>query len=266
MDWLLTTGRIVFALAITAIGIETVICANATSDALGPAFQVIPIIPFLPAVSWLAIALGVVWAACGVGLLFERTKRPAALIFGTLFFVCLLTLEIPANVPHPWSITYRTVVFEVLALAALAWMIPQGPQTTFVARISRYLFAFSLVVFGCDHFLALAFIATLLPAWIPWHTFWVAFFGVALIAGGLSIASGILQRTAAACVGLVFLIWVVTLHLPRVLGLYATAGAPQSPAEWSSLFIAVAMWGGSWSLAAHFGQRPRTLGAHRPPS
>jgi hypothetical protein len=47
-----------------------------------------------------------------------------------------------------------------------------------------------------------------------------------------------------------FGISVVTLHLPRVLGLYGIPDAPQSPAEWSSLFIAVALFGGGpWSLA-----------------
>jgi hypothetical protein len=43
-----------------------------------------------------------------------------------------------------------------------------------------------------------------------------------------------------------FAIWVVTLHLPRVLGLYGIPGAAHDPDEWSSLFIAVALWGGLW--------------------
>jgi hypothetical protein len=36
---------------------------------------------------------------------------------------------------------------------------------------------------------------------------------------------------------------------PRVLGLYGIPGAPHNPDEWSSLFIAVALWGGPWALA-----------------
>ena len=45
-----------------------------------------------------------------------------------------------------------------------------------------------------------------------------------------------------------FGIWVVTLHLPRVLGVYGIPGAPRDPDEWSSLFIAVALCGGLWAL------------------
>jgi hypothetical protein len=46
-----------------------------------------------------------------------------------------------------------------------------------------------------------------------------------------------------------FAIWAVTLHLPRVLGLYGIPGAPGDPNEWSSLFVAVALWGDTWALA-----------------
>ena len=147
------------------------------------------------------------------------------------------------------SISLRTGVFEPLALATLAWLLPGRAIPVWLERASRYLLALSLIVFGVDHFLALAFIATLIPAWIPWHVFWVSFFGVAFIAAGISIALGILERWGAAGLGLMFGIWVVTLHLPRVLGLYGIPGAPHNPDEWSSLFIAIALWGGLWALA-----------------
>ena len=70
--------------------------------------------------------------------------------------------------------------------------------------------------------------------------FWVVFFGIAFIVAGLSIGLNSLLRWGAAGIGLMFGIWVVTLHLPRVLGLYGIPGAPRDPKEWSSLFIAVA--------------------------
>jgi hypothetical protein len=68
---------------------------------------------------------------------------------------------------------------------------------------------------------------------------------------GVNFPLQILQRWGAACIGLMFAIWTFTLHLPRVLfGLYG-GGGPHSPDEWSSLFIAIALWGGSWALASN---------------
>ncbi|MBV8866144.1 MAG: hypothetical protein JO210_12190 [Acidobacteriaceae bacterium] len=250
IEALLSFGPALFSLAIIALGIETLVCARDISQPLGPGYNALPVIPWLPAIPWLAYLFGAIWVICGAGLLFERSVRPAAMVLGGLLFVCALIITVPRNAAHFGNISLRTVVFETFALASLAWLLrDRGMLPGLLACGSRYLIALSLIVFGVDHFLALAFIATLLPRWIPWHVFWVAFFGLALIAAGVSIGLAIAPRWGAACIGLMFGIWVVTLHLPRVLGLYAIPGAPRNPNEWSSLFIALAMWGGLWALA-----------------
>jgi uncharacterized membrane protein len=142
-----------------------------------------------------AYLFGAIWVACGAGLLSKRTLRIAALALGILLVAAALILEVPANLANIGDIGLRTVVFEPLAIASLAWLLP-GPGATprFLERASRYLLGMSLIVFGIDHFLAITFIASLIPVWIPWRVFWVAFFGVAFIAAGLSIGFGVLQR------------------------------------------------------------------------
>lgn len=203
-DALRRIGVAVFAFAMVALGVETLICARDAAQVLGPQYNVIPVIPWLPAISWLSYLFGAVWVACGVRL----------------------------------SISLRTAVFEPLALASLAWLFPGRVSTPdFLARAGRYLLALSLIVFGVDHFLALIGIGELLPGWIPWHAFWVAFFGAVFIAGGLSMGFNCLQQWGAAGVGLMFAIWVVALHLPRVLGLYGIPGALHDPDEWSKSYL-----------------------------
>jgi uncharacterized membrane protein len=250
LDSLLGLGRCIFAAAIIALGIETIVCAHNVSRSLGAQYSVIPVIPWLPAVSWVAYLFGAIWVLCGLGFLFGGTRRSAALVFGALFFVLTVVLDVPKNAADIGNISLRTGVFEPFALACLAWLLP-GPTAIpgWLERASRYLLALCLIIFGLDHFLALGFIATLLPSWIPFHVFWVAFFGVAFIASGVSIGLNVLQRWGAAGLGLMFAIWVFTLHLPRVLGWYGIPGAPHNPNEWSSLFIAIALWGGLWALA-----------------
>ena len=253
-DALLGSGRWVFSLAIVALGIETLVCARSVynSPPFGPRSTVIPVIPWLPAIPWLAYTVGTILAAFGVGLLSKRTVRTAALVLGSLLFLCALILDVPKNIEDFGSMSLRTSVFEPFAIATIAWLLPgRGATPSWLAYGSRYLLALSLIVFGVDHLIALAPIATLLPAWIPWHVFWIAFFGLGFIAAGLSIGLNRLQYWGAACLGLMYGIWVFTLHLPRVLGLYGIPGAPHNPNEWSSLFIAVALWGGPWALASN---------------
>jgi uncharacterized membrane protein len=243
-------GRCIFAAAIMALGIETIACARNASHGLGAQYEVIPVLPWLPAIPWVAWLFGAIWILCGVGLLTRSVSRTSAMILGTLLFVCALVLDVPKYALALGNMSLRTGVFEPISIACLAWLLP-GPKAIpgWLERLSRYLLAISLVVFGVDHFLALAFIASLIPAWIPFHVFWVAFFGIAFIATGVSIALNLLQRWGAFGLGLMFATYVLTLHTPRVLGLYGIPGAPHNPNEWSSLFIAVALWGGLWALA-----------------
>ena len=246
-----TTGRIVFSVAIIALGVETILCSHSSVFLYPPRFRAIPILPFLPPIPALAVIFGIIFAALGVGLLIKRYSTAAALTLGAILFICTLALEVPKYAAVPHSMSLRTLVFEPLAMAALAFLLP-GPGA--IPRMldrtldlaARLLLCLSFIVFGVDHFLALRPIGTLVPHWIPWHVFWIALFGAVFIASGLSIGFNLLLRWGAFGAGLMFAVWVFTLHLPRVMGF--SGGAPRSPDEWSSLFIAVALWGGSWAL------------------
>jgi hypothetical protein len=215
---LLSMGPALFSLAIIALGIETLVCARYVGHSLGLRYEVIPVLPWLPAIPWMAYVFGAIWVTCGVGLLSRRTVRTAAIALGGLLFLCAVALDAPKNAANLSSISLRTTVFEPLALASLAWLLPGRSATwSLLGRGSRYLLALSLIVFGADHFLALAPIAMLIPGWIPWHVLWVEFFGIVFMAAGLSISLNFLEHWGALGVGLMFAIWVITLHLPEFL-------------------------------------------------
>lgn len=247
---LVLPGRALFSLAILALGIETLIFARVTGHSLGPQYEVIPCLPWLPSNPWLGYGFGAIWVACGAALGSRGGLRAGAIALGSLLALCTLVLIVPKYAVELASISMRTVVFEPLTLACIALLLPgRDAIPRWLTLVCRALIALALVVFGVDHFLALQFIATLIPGWIPWHVFWVAFFGAAMVATGVSIGMGWLARWGAAGMGWMFGIWVITLHIPRVLGLYGIPGAPRDPEEWSSLFIAIGLWGGFWALA-----------------
>ncbi len=249
----LAQGRIIYAIAIIALGIATMVYARSGEFLASSTLRVVPVIPWVPAIPFVAALFGAIWLACGLALFSARTVRPAAMTLGSALFLCALIFDAAASI----TLSGHTAHLETLSLASLAWIFPDAPAATQLpARIGSYVLALCLSVFGVDHFLALQFIATLIPAWIPMHLFWAAFFGAAFVAAGLSIGTGYAQRLGAVLLGLMFGVWVVTLHLPRVLGIYAIPGAPRDPNEWSSLFIAVALCGGSWALAGNVSTRP----------
>ncbi|HZT74656.1 MAG TPA: hypothetical protein VE996_13490 [Terriglobales bacterium] len=248
----LSAGRAIFSLAVIALGVLTLVVVSlpGAGGGFGPQARWLPVIPWLPrAHPLLAYLFGTALVACGVAMLYACTRRRGAYVFGALFLLCALILDLPQYWHYPASVPARTGLFEPLALAALAALLPSPAIPSLLERAARYLLALCLVVFGVDHFLALAPIASLVPAWLPAHAFWVVLFGLVFIAAGVSIASGFLLPWGAGGAGCMFALWVVTLHLPRVLGLYPHV-RPHNPDEWSSLLIAVALWGGLWALAA----------------
>ncbi|MGC1461361.1 MAG: hypothetical protein WA802_04115 [Terracidiphilus sp.] len=250
-DVLARPGRAIFSFAIVALGVETLVCARTSQNPLGPGYNAIPVLPWVPAIPWLAVAFGAIWIMCGAGLLLRRWLRASAFLLGALLAACALVIVLPRYVALPGDMGLRTVVLEPLTLACMALLMAgRATVPAWLARACCVMIAIAMIVFGVDHFLGLVFIGSLLPNWIPWHLFWVALFGVVFIACGIGIGLRILERWSWLGIGLMFGIWVITLHVPRTLGFYGVPGALTDPDEWSSLFIAMGIWGGSWALVA----------------
>jgi uncharacterized membrane protein len=249
--WLIMLGRfgwLLFSLSIMGMGVETLMCLYISNHSPGPHYTVVPVIPWLPAIPSLAYPVGAILVLCGGGLLFQRTWVASSITLGVLMLLCGLAFDVPRR-PNLMSAEWRTNVLEPIAIGSLAWLAPGlGSIPRWLHTASRYLLAFALIIFGIAHFQVLTFIASLVPAWIPWHRFWTVFFGVAFISAGISFATEFLQRWAALGLGLMFALWAVTIHVPIVLNFFRIPGATQDPDKWSDVFIVVALWGGSWAL------------------
>jgi len=224
-------GRILFALSIVGIGVETLICVSG--------HKVVPVIPWLPAIPILAYPVGIIFVACGAGLFLESSRAVGAIILGVVMILAGLAFDVPRQFDI-MSARWRTNVLEPIVIGCLAWLgfacIPG-----WLHRTSRYLIAFALIVFGICHFQILTMIAGMVPVWIPGHWFWTVFFGIAFVAAGISFATGFLQTWAAFGSGLMFAVWTLTIHLPALL-------AKPVPDNWSDVFIVIALWGGFWAL------------------
>jgi uncharacterized membrane protein len=110
--------------------------------------------------------------------------------------------------------------------------------------LGRLFVAVSLVVFGVQHFIYGGFVATLVPAFMPGRLFWAYFVGVAFVAAATGIFVEMLARPAATMLGVMFFLFVVLLHIPRIIGKSSDGN------EWTSGFVALAMCGGAWILAS----------------
>ena len=105
--------------------------------------------------------------------------------------------------------------------------------------------------FGTEHFTLAKKIASMVPAWIPWHQFWAYFVGVCFIAAALSLITRIQAPLSASLLAFTFFLFVVLMDVP---------GWAQDPRDRFAITLALrqlSFSGGALALAASFTERER---------
>ena len=115
-------------------------------------------------------------------------------------------------------------------------------------------YAAPLAAFGTEHFTLADAIASIVPAWIPWHLFWTYFIGACFIAAAMSLVTGIQARVAAGLLALNFFLFVVLMDAP------AWAQNPRDRIALTLALRELSFSGGALALASSLGGRTR--GAH----
>lgn len=235
-------GRVLFAIAMIGFGSQLLVHGRFLSG-LFPAQAWTPPLPPL------AYALGASFVVAGLLLFVPRFARCAAIAIAAVLGVCIILMNATQIATVIYHGTARTRVLEPLAIGSAALVLStalggNASRNRTIDRAARYIFAFCLIIFGVQHFLYAGGLADLVPAWIPAHLALIYITGTAFIAAGIAIAANVQARLAAELLGLMFLLWALVLHTPRV------TAAPASFAELASLFVALAMCGSSWIVAS----------------
>jgi uncharacterized membrane protein YphA (DoxX/SURF4 family)/uncharacterized membrane protein len=117
-------------------------------------------------------------------------------------------------------------------------------------------YAAPLAAFGTEHFTLAAAVASLVPAWIPWHLFWTYFVGACFIAAPLSIVTRVRARLATSLLALTFFFFVVLMDVP---------GWAEDPRDRFAAALALrelSFSGGALALAASLTRQSSEHAAH----
>lgn len=86
------------------------------------------------------------------------------------------------------------------------------------SNIGRWLFALPFIVFGLFHFMNASAMAGMVPGFIPGGVFWIYLTGIAFFAASISFIIEKKVRLAGQLLAILLLIFVLTIHLPAVIG------------------------------------------------
>src|SRR6516164_8015735 len=230
MKSLAQLGRYFFAIPFGVFGIQYFLYGHYAGG-------LPPVPPWAPGGAVGAYLIGAFLVIAAISVLANWNARLFAALLGLVYLLCVLLL----HSEHFSDIIYngreRTRALEPLSLSGAAFVLAgRSPSTAAsaswnslidkLATLGRYLFSLPLLIYVLRHFLYASFIAA-----------------------GLSLTSGIAARLACVFLGLMFFLWTVLLHAPRVVT-HLNNGD-----EWSSAFVAFAMAGASFLLLPSFSER-----------
>jgi hypothetical protein len=135
------------------------------------------------------------------------------------------------------------ILLFLIALLAAKSDLAQARGLDKVVALSNLCFAAPLAVFGALHLSAARGLMTMVPSYMPWRLFWAYFFGFALVAASLSIATKIQVRWSGLLFGIAMFLFVAMLIIPSVIA------SPGDRFARTLIFRESSFGGGGWILA-----------------
>jgi uncharacterized membrane protein YphA (DoxX/SURF4 family) len=127
--------------------------------------------------------------------------------------LAVMALVIPNTVI--WSYSVGGVVFAIGLVTIFLrgdWQKARGFDKLIL--FGPLFYAAPLAAFGTEHFTLTQAVASLVPAWIPWHQFWAYMVGACFIAAALSMVTKIQARLSSGLLALTFFLFVVLMDAP----------------------------------------------------
>ena len=247
-------GRIFYGVAISGLGFQTIYYDDF------PYMLIPPKHSWIPGLATIAYIFGTMLILAGACLVVKIRGKTIAFVLG----IVLLMIFCFYHVPYEFIASSDYMDFgkwenaeKELALSCGAFVVAgcfiknnETSLSTFLRKLISFgtiFFSITIVVFGIDHYLYAKDVADYIPSWVPSKMFWTYFAGTALIGSGVAILFKIKPRLFASLLGTMIFIWVIILHIPKVIASpFVDMGS-----EASSAFLALAYSGISYVIAGN---------------
>lgn len=246
-----TLGRYVYGLGVLALGV--------VSLAWGDFDPGQPVPKAFPGHFVLATAAAAFMIVAAAAVLWRRTAAWGAGALAAYYAVIVvLVMDGRGVIAHHTEYGSYSNAAGQLAIAAGGLLVFAGAakidaaMAERLARIGRVVFGVCAILFGGAHFFYMNLTAPLVPAWLPPSgEFWGYATGVAHIAAGVAILTGIQARLAAILLTIMYASFTPLVHVPMLLAGHS------SHFIWSENAINIALTGVAWVVADSLARRAK---------
>ena len=122
-------------------------------------------------------------------------------------------VPIPSEVIWSYAVGGGVLALGLLVLSRRGgWREARGLEKLIL--LGPLFYAAPLAAFGTEHFTKTQAIASIVPAYLPWHLFWAYFVGACFVAASLSLVTGIQARLSASLLAVTFFLFVLLMDVP----------------------------------------------------
>ncbi|MGH6890200.1 MAG: DoxX family protein [Rhizomicrobium sp.] len=236
-------GALVFGLGILAMGLVCLVWGKFDPS------QAVP--KDFPDRTALAYAAAVFMFVCGAATAWRRTATRGAIALAAYFaIVVAILMDGRGVIAHYKEYGSYDNEAEQLALAAAALIVYarsaaiDSALAQRLVRTGQIVFGICAVLFGGAHFFYLNLTVPLVPEWLPPNQmFWAYLCGVAHIAGGVAIITGVQARLAAILLTIMYALFTPLVHIPIVVA------DPHTYFNWTENALNIALTGAAWVVA-----------------
>ena len=150
----------------------------------------------------------------------------------------------------PW---FAGVVFLLMGFISVRGEFFAAPRLERVIVLGRVFAASALACFGAEHMVNIGPFSQAVPHWLPFHAFWIVFFGLALFASALSLVLNKWVRLSATLTAIMFVIFVLTLHIP------GAVASPHDRFRWTVVLRETSFAAGFLAFAGAHSPRSKPL-------
>lgn len=230
------------------------------------ALQWQPVAEGLPGRPALAYVFALLLIGAGVAVNSRRLATIGAAACTALYAIVVLFMHGPRIIGNPlafpvWDGAAEQIVLFCGGCAAYATLADRAKRGRSAPRAVVVSVGVCLLMFGAAHFLYLGFTASMVPSWLPGgQTFWAALTGIAHLAAGSALLTGVQVRLATTLLTVMFAIFGALVHLPLLIA------DPHSHLNWVMNAVNLALTGAAWTLVAPRPARQPTEARARPAS
>ncbi|MFZ0805725.1 MAG: hypothetical protein WAN03_06065 [Candidatus Sulfotelmatobacter sp.] len=216
LDKVILLGYTFVAAPLAIFGTEHLLSSRAI-------MQLVP--SWIPAPLFWTYFVGIGLFAAAASFVARKQLRWSALLLAIMFFIFVLTMDIPGVIQQPkerlsWTLMLRETAFGGGALALAGWARQENARLSkALIAIGRICVAVALIFYSIEHFIFARNapgvpLEKMTPNWVPVPQLWAYAVGIVLLVAGAAMLFNQRTQLAATWVGTVMALITLFLYFP----------------------------------------------------